>query len=325
MTRWQAAPILAALLAAAARAGAQDNPAIREAVRLAGDGRGDEARRIVATELSRARPGETVYVEALYWRARLTAVGDSAERDLRRIAIEYPTSRWAPEALLQLAQLAMAAGNPVSAFALAERLRSDYPDSDVRPQAAFWAGRAAFDLGEDRAACALLDSARTEGAADIEFVNRVAFYRSRCGAVPAGPGPDAPSVSQPAAPTPSEIPSRGPAPARPDTARSVPTPPPADARPTAQPTPTRPPPAAPPAPTPAGRFTVQVAAVRTDREEQGVLRVLRRAGYEGRVVPGDDGYRRIRVGGYATEAEALGAARRLRPVVGGRPFVVRQP
>lgn len=298
MTRWRAIPMLAALLTAvAAPAGAQDNPAIREAVRLAGDGRGDEARRIVAAELSRARPGDAPYIEALYWRARLTAVGDSAERDLRRIAIEYPTSRWAPEALLQLAQLAMAAGNPVSAFALAERLRSDYPDSELRPQAAFWAGRAAFDLGEARAACALLDSARTEGASDIEFMNRVAFYWSRCGAVPA----------------------------QTDTARTTPTLPLAGARPSAQPTPAHQPAAAPPASAPTRRFTVQVAAVRTDREEQGVLRALRRAGYEGHIVAGDDGFRRIRVGGYATEAEALSAARRLRPVVGGRPFVVREP
>ena len=296
MTRWRAVPMLAVLLTVVvARAGAQDNPAIREAIRLAGDGRGDEARRIVAAELSRAGPGETAYIEALYWRARLTAVGDSAERDLRRVAIEYSTSRWAPEALLQLAQLAMAAGNQVSAFALAERLRSDYPDNALRPQAAFWAGRAAFDLGEARGACALLDSARAEGAADIEFMNRVAFYRSRCGMGPA----------------------------RTDSARTTSTLPPAVARPSAQPTPARQPTAAPPASAPTGRFTVQVAAVRTDREEQGVLRALRGAGFEGRVAAGDDGFRRIRVGDYATEAEALSAARRLRPVVGGRPFVVR--
>jgi len=296
VTRWRAVPMLAVLLTVVvARAGAQDNPAIREAIRLAGDGRGDEARRIVAAELSRAGPGETAYIEALYWRARLTAVGDSAERDLRRVAIEYSTSRWAPEALLQLAQLAMAAGNQVSAFALAERLRSDYPDNALRPQAAFWAGRAAFDLGEARGACALLDSARAEGAADIEFMNRVAFYRSRCGMGPA----------------------------RTDSARTTSTLPPAVARPSAQPTPARQPTAAPPASAPTGRFTVQVAAVRTDREEQGVLRALRGAGFEGRVAAGDDGFRRIRVGDYATEAEALSAARRLRPVVGGRPFVVR--
>jgi hypothetical protein len=269
--------LLAALLVAAAPLGAQDNPALRDAVRLAGEGRGDDARRIVAAELSRATPGDAVYIEALYWRARLTAVGDSAERDLRRIAIEFPTSRWAPAALLQLAQLAMAAGNPASAYALAGRLRSDYPDGDLRSQAAFWAGRAAFDIGQTRAACALLDSALTEGAADVEFVNRVSFYRSRCTA-----------------------------PARADTA---------------PPTPATPPPAA----APAGRFAVQVAAVRTAREEQRVLNTLRAAGFEGRAFAGSDGFRRVRVVGYATEVEALAAARQLRPVVGGRPFVVRQP
>jgi hypothetical protein len=304
--------IVALWAAAAAPARAQDNPAIREAVRLAGDGRGDEARRMVAAELSRARPGDPTYIEALFWRARLTAVGDSAERDLRRIAIEYPTSRWAPGALLQLTQLAMAAGNPVSAFALAERLRSDYPDNELRPQAAFWAGRAAFDLGDARAACALLDSARTEGAADVEFVNRVSFYRSRCGVSLAAPPPP---------PVPADSASRTPAPARPDTARVAPAlaPPPTTVRPVPRAT------AAPAASASAGRYTVQVAAVRTEREEQAVLQKLRRAGYEGRVIVGDDGFRRIRVGGYSTDAEALSVARRLRPVVGGRPFVVHQP
>ena len=178
---------------------AQDNPALLEAARLAAEGRGDEARRMVGAELARALPGDPAYIEALYWRARLTATGDSAERDLRRIAIEYPTSRWADDAILQLAQLAMAAGNPVSAFALAERLRSDYPESDLRPRAAFWAGRAAFDLGDPRGGCALLNTARTEASADVEFVNQVAFYRGRCTAF-VGAAPPAAQEGQPAAP-----------------------------------------------------------------------------------------------------------------------------
>jgi hypothetical protein len=185
--RGLAALVLCGLVAGAAGpARAQDNPALQEAVRLAGEGRGDEARRIVNTELAKVRSGDPAYVEALYWRARLAVTGDSAERDLRRVAIEYPASRWADDALLQLAQLAMAAGNPASALALAQRLRGDYPESDLRPQAALWAGRAAFDLGDARGACALLDSARSEAAADVEFVNRVGFYRARCSALPAG-------------------------------------------------------------------------------------------------------------------------------------------
>ena len=283
------------VLALCARpAWAQDNPVLQEAVRLAAEGRGDEARRIVGAALAGARLGDPAYVEALYWRARLTAMGDSAERDLRRIAIEYPTSRWADDALLQLAQLAMAAGNPASAFALAERLRSDYPESDLRMRAAFWAGRAAFDLGDPRAGCALLDTALTEAAADVEFANQVAFYRSRCTAVAAAPPPAlAPTGQAPPPPSGQQ---------------------PAARQPAASPVPAR----------RAGDYTVQVAAVRTDDEERRVLQLLRRAGYEGRVVTGANGFRRVRVGSYATDREALAAIAALRRVVGGRPFVVRE-
>ena len=298
------------VLALCARpAQAQDNPALQEALRLAAEGRGDEARRIVGAALAGARPGDPAYVEALYWRARLTTMGDSAERDLRRIAIEYPTSRWADDALLQLAQLAMAAGNPASAFALAERLRSDYPESDLRMRAAFWAGRAAFDLGDPRAGCALLDTARTEAAADVEFANQVAFYRARCTAV-AGAAPPAAQGGQPAAPAaqpPVPAPT-GQAPVSPSGQQ------PAAQQPAANPAPAR----------RAGDYTVQVAAVRTDDEERRVLQSLRRAGYEGRVVTGDNGFRRVRVGWYATDGEAQGALAALRRVVGGRPFVVRE-
>ena len=278
-----------------ATARGQDNPAIQEAVRLAASGRGDDARRLVNAELARARAGDAAYVEALYWRARIAMSGDSAERDLRRVAIEYPASPWADDALLQLAQLAMAAGNPASAFTLARRLRTDYPESDLRPQAALWAGRAAFDLGNPRGACALLDSARTEGADDIEFTNRVAFYRARCSTLAPG-GAAAPTGVPPAADT---------------------TPP--SAAPGAQPR---------PAPGPVAdrgaRFAVQVAAVRTQAEAARVLRRLSGGGYEGHVAVGSDGLRRVRVGTYASEREARDALPALRRLMGGQPFVVRE-
>jgi hypothetical protein len=287
--------LLAATSAPAARA--QDNPALQEAVRLAGEGRGDAARRLVAAELAKARVGDSAYVEALYWRARLAVTGDSAERDLRRVAIEFPGSRWADDALLQLAQLAMAAGNPPSALALAERLRGDYPGSELRPQAALWAGRAAFDLGDARGACALLDSARTEGGADVEFVNRVAFYHARCAALPA-----VPATGQPAAP--------GPDSARPQPRPSVPQ----AATPRV---------GAPSAAHP-GEFAIQVAAVRTEAEASRVLKRIADAGLSGHVAAGSDGLRRVRVGAYATEREAQDALPAVRRALGGRPFVVRE-
>jgi len=79
-------------------------------MQLAAEGRTDSARRLVAAVLARTRPGDSLYVEALYSRGRLGGSADTAERDLRRVAIEYSTSRWADDAMLQLAQLALTSG-----------------------------------------------------------------------------------------------------------------------------------------------------------------------------------------------------------------------
>jgi len=287
---------------------AQDNPALRNAVALAAEGLGDSARRIVATELAKAKPGDPAYIEALYWRGRLATSGDSAERDLRRVAIEYSTSRWADQALLQLAQLAMAAGNGAGALQLAERLRSDYPTSLLRARAALWAGRAAFDLGDPATACAMLDSASAEAAGDVEFQNQVAYYHGRCAALP----PPAPAdTTHPAQP-----PTAAPATAKPtaDTSHAAPGAP--AAKPSAPDT------ARPPAPRPAAQFDVQVEATHTNRAAQAVLARVTRAGERARVVRGADGFYRVRAGPYATERAATAAAAKLKKALGGHPFVV---
>ena len=275
---------------------AQDLPAIRTALQLAAEGRSDSARKLVEAELRRSHPGEAAYVEALYFRARLATYGDSAERDLRRVAIEFSTSRWADDALLQLAQLAMAAGNSASALTLAERLRRDYPGSELRARAGFWAGRAGFDVGEPRAACALLDSAQAEAAGDVEFANQVAFYQARCsGLAPAPP----PAESARAAPAP--------APPRVDSQAAVSASAARDSNPTARP------------------FEVQVSAARSDEAARRVADRLTRAGYPTRIVASSNGLRRVRVGPYETIEAAEAAARDLRRLVGGTPFVVRTP
>lgn len=278
---------------------AQDNPAVRSAVQLAGEGRGDSARVLVASILTHSRPGDSTWVEALYWRARLAATGDTAERDLRRVAIEYSGSKYADDALLQLSQLALAAGNPASALELSTRLRSDYPGSELRARAALWAARAAFDVGEPRTACMYLDTAKTEAAADVEFGNQVHFYEARCtAAVLAAPAPAMDSSA-----------------ARPgrDSAAS-----PAPAPPTA---------AVPPAPVATARrgFEVQVAATRSSREAQTVVRRLTRARRAAHVVAGTDGLFRVRVGPFASLQTADSAAKSLRRIVGGSPFPVRLP
>ncbi len=285
---WVAAVVLA--LAAPAPLAAQENPVLRSAAALAAEGRGDSARALVARELRRQRPGENGWVEALYWRARLAVSGDSAERDLRRVALEYPSSPWADDALLELAQIALAAGNPSAAFDLARRLRADYPGSDLQPRAALWAARAAFDTGEPRAACVFLDSARAEAAGDVEFINQVAWYRGRC-------TPEA--LAAPPRPAATTTPPRA-APATPG-------------------------PATPPPVTSGTGWYVQVYASRAAADADGVARRLAAAELPARVVRGADGMHRVRLGPYGAEPAARDAAERARLTIGGRPFLVHQP
>ncbi len=297
---WRVRIAIAVLLcggAAVRPAAGQDNPTIRVAVQLAAEGRGDSARKIVAAELAKARPGGNAYVEALYWRGRLATSGDSAESDLRHVALDYSNSKWADDALLQLAELAMAAGNPTGALQLAQRLRSDYPGSALRPRAALWGGRAEFDLGDPVAACALLDSARTEGGDNVEFSNQVAFYRSRCTAV----------LRQPHAAAETTAPSGA------DTAR----------RPAAAPAPARPESVAPPPHPP--QLEVQVLATRSRSQAQSIAHRVERSGERTRVVTGTDGYLRVRAGPYASRREADAAVARLGRLLHGHPVVVSVP
>jgi hypothetical protein len=280
--------VVALLCGGAVAATAQESPAARQAAALAAEGRGDSARGLLNRVLASTRAGEPAYVEALYWRGRLAASGDSAEHDMRRVAIEFSSSPWADDALLQLSHLALAAANPAAGYDMAMRLRSDYPGSGLRPQAALAAARAAFETGEPRAACALLDSARAEAAADIEFGNQVLYYRARC----REGRPVAPAVARAVTP---------------DTAR--------------------------PAATPGGStvhgrrasFDVQVLAARTDAAAEQAVQRLGQAGLRARIVRGDDGLRRVRLGPFGSIEEASAAAQAARRAVGGEPLVVRNP
>jgi hypothetical protein len=283
---------------------AQSSPAVRSAVQLAAEGRADSARHLLDAQLNRSRIGDSTWIESLYWRARLAPAGESADRDLRRIVVEYGNSPWADDALLQLAQLALTGGNPAAAMDYGSRLRTDYPGSDLRARAAMWAGRAAFDVGEPRTACALLDSARTEGAGDVEFLNQIAFYRSRCtAAVLAAP-------ATPAARDSSHV-----------DAMSGPVAPVRDSlieihRGTA----------APPPPRIAGpRFDVQVTAVGTVSAARAVVARLTRAGQRNsRIVSGGRTFR-VRLGPFVTRGAADSAALAAKRAVGGKPFVVPLP
>jgi hypothetical protein len=105
-------------------------------------------------------------------------------RYLRRVGIEHPQSVWADRALLRVAQLSFASGDVNATFNSAQRLLTDYPFSTVRPQAAYWAGRAQIDLGNMAAACRYLTQAADSAIDDIELANRARFYVQRCATLP---------------------------------------------------------------------------------------------------------------------------------------------
>lgn len=189
---------------------AQQDPRLVDAVRLAREGLADSARAATARLLGSTAAADPLYPEILY----TIAVVASSEQDrrlyLRRVAIEYSTSAWADNALLGLAQLEYAAGNPAGTVRQVDQLLSDFPMSEVRAEAAFWGARAAFDERDAARACAWVAAGIATAGTDVELRNRLEFLHLRCQGG-AEPPPAATPPPPPPAPPPTTRPSAGPA------------------------------------------------------------------------------------------------------------------
>jgi septal ring-binding cell division protein DamX len=142
----------------------------------------DSARTVVDRLLNTLSPADTVFPEALYVSGML-----SPPRNLQRVIVEFGLSPWADDALLGLVQFYAAQRDPAATVQAAERLRHDYPDSPLRPRAAFPAARAYFDLKDETNGCVLIREALEGASTDVEFRNQVNFYAARCLGVPAAP------------------------------------------------------------------------------------------------------------------------------------------
>ncbi|HEX6807083.1 MAG TPA: SPOR domain-containing protein [Gemmatimonadaceae bacterium] len=251
----------------------------RAAQRLAAEGRGDSARALVGQKLDAAPPGSPAYVDALYWRAVVAATAADAERDLRTIIVTYPASARSADALMRLAQLELARGDRDQAVAHLKRIVVEHPDSPNRPRAAFWVARTLLDEGNLPAGCArLADASRLTPASEVELANQIGYLQQRCQGVDT-------TAKATAAPAPSR------------SATSAPTPPAA--------------PQAASGTSAHGRYTVQVAAFSTLASANGLRDVLVARGYPARVVGTAKPFR-VRVGRYATRADADAAARAMR-------------
>jgi cell division septation protein DedD len=290
----QAAPPLDTAVAAAADS--SDSIFVR-AQRMAAEGQGDAARALVQHEIDISPAGSPHYVDALYWRAVVAATAADAERDLRRIIIEYPLSSRNEDALLRLAQLEMTRGDNDQALVHLQRLVIDHPTSPSRARASFWMARVYFDKNQTSAACrTLADAARNTSAAQVEQRNQIDFWMQRCHGVDTTAVASTSTETTPAA-TPEAAPPAPP----------PPPPPPAPATSTTTRTTTT----SSRTETGSAKYTVQVGAYPTRASAESHRKSLVARGIDARVVGSAAPYR-VRVGRYSTRAQADAAAQRLK-------------
>lgn len=265
--------VFALLFCAATSAAAQGGDVFQRARRLVNDGDAKTGRALVDSALQAASAGSPAYAEALYWRGVLAEDGDAARTDLLRVAIEFPYSPRAPEALLRVAQLEFSRGDRATAQRHLERLEREHANSPVRAAGRYWMGRLLLEDSKPMEACAALRDARQSAAkSDIELINQIDFYARPCAAIAFSAKAQADSA------------------AAADSARKVSA---SEKKGSSS----------------AGKWSVQVAAYGSREEALVLAKKLSKRGYDARVT--SDKPWRVRVGHYATRGDASDVAKKL--------------
>lgn len=295
----------------------------RRARRLVSEGNGTAGRALVDSVLTREEEGSNSYGNALYWRGALAETAAEAERDYRRVIVEYPLSLYVDDALLALAELEQARGDRAGALAHLQRFVRDHPVSAARGIAALAAGRLAFEQRDTKTGCAMIVEARASASAtDVELRNQIDYFSTRCSAAATETATATPSspvtAPQPARDTakattpPKKVASTPPKKVVPDSVRAPVTPP-------ARPAPTVKPPAAAPAPasTTRGTYTIQLAAFNTRPEAERLIAKLAKSGVNARVSGAAKPFR-VRLDFYPTRdaAAAEVASLKARGIIG---------
>ena len=318
------------------------NPVYRRAQTLVNEGNATAGRALVDSMIAVAAPGSNDYAEAVYWRAVLASTAAEAEMDYRRIVVDYPRSPRVEDALIRLAQLEIARANYDAALKHLNQLAAEHPESPTRARASYWSARAMFDKNDVQGGCAATaDALSRTTESDTELRNQINYLNQRCAGIalstapaaapPATPAaapsapvtlPAAPIIPSPQPPAPQPVSPQpvSPQPVSPpvDTVKAEPekaapvSPPPAPqmVRPSPQPAPVIKPADEPPA---AGEkvWSVQVAAYNAKAQAEAMVTKLKKSGYEARV-DGTAAPFRVRIGKYATQAQANAVQRSLK-------------
>jgi len=261
--------------------GAGADSVFARARRLVASGNGAAGRLLVDSVLAATDPNSPQYADALYWRATLSTNGADAERDYRRIVVEYGASVRSGDALLQLAQLESARGDRTMAADHLERFLLENPSHAERARASLTLVRLLVDLNDLPRACSTQRQALHEiPDSAVETRNQLSYYSSRCAANDASPGGRVP-VGEPTTPKDSA------ATAKRDSSR------------------------APAASEAKARYTLQVAAYSSRSDANALASRLKARGLEARVVGTAKPFR-VRIGRYATRAAAVAEQARLK-------------
>ena len=175
----------------------------RRARRLVAEGNGVAGRALVDSLLRAAEPTSPAYGDALYWHGALALTAAEAERDYRRVIVEYPLAYYGHDALLAIAELEQARGDRAGALMHLQRYVKDHPSSPERGVAALGAARLAFEQRDPKLGCAMIATARASAsAADVELRNQIDYHGRQCtgaAAVASAPPASAAPAAAPAA------------------------------------------------------------------------------------------------------------------------------
>lgn len=269
------------LAAACASAASAQSPAGRSADsvfararQLVVNGNGAAGRVLVDSMVAASEPDTPAYAEALYWRASLAASSDDAERDYRRIVVDYPLSPHAAESLFKLAQLESTRGDRELAEAHLDRLLSEYPSYPDRSQAGVLLVRMAFQANDYAHGCPVLQATiRSIPESNVELRNQLEYYVPRCASFESQRAASAAAAAESTAHANA---------ARDSAAKAA-----------------------------KHKFSLQVASYNSKSGADALAKKLVARGYEARVVGTEKPYR-VRIGRFATRSEAAAEQKRLK-------------
>lgn len=265
--------MLAARADVAASQQTAGDDALRRVEQLVASGDRAAAHRLADSLVAAADAASPRYPEMLYWRAFSSSNAADAERDYLRLAIEYPLAPKAEDGLYLLAQLKYARSDRAGALRHLDRLVRDHPSGRNVGRASLLTARIAFDSGDEGRGCGALALAREKlPADDVETRNQLEYLTPRC--VTAA----TPPVGQP--------------PVSGDSSRA------AQGAPTTT--------------SASGEWSVQVAAYNSSREARALASRLTRRGFVNVRVAGARAPYRVRIGRYATRADAETALERIK-------------